>query len=304
MVGGIQVNKVTKADCLEGMRKIEDDTFDCIITSPPYNKMGLAGGGKVRTMTSDQVEDLIRTKANEFSSDGRRKSDRYNYHEKGNAVWKGFDIDYNEYDDAMPEDEYQAFMVDCLNEMMRIVKPDGSVFFNHKPRRHQNTAHLATDFISRSNAIIYQEIIWDRGNSPNIRGDVLVPCTERVYWLRKEKPRVFRDQLDRRYRTEVWRISPSKQKGHPAPFPSKLVENCILLSTQRGDLVFDPFMGSGTTALVAERLGRNWCGFEMDQKYIDLLEAPFDIFGPPKSGDSQPETLTLDDLFGLDDDNK
>lgn len=265
------MNKIIRADCLEGMRQIEDNTFNCIITSPPYNKKGLMG--KVKKIKSkEEIETTLQQKSEETSIDGRKKTDRYKYHKKGNSIWKGFEIDYNTYADEMKESEYQTFMIECLNEMLRIIKPNGSVFFNHKPRRHKNTAHLPTDFIRKSNAVIYQEIIWNRSSSPNIRNDVLVPCTERVYWLRKKKPKVFRSQLEKQFRSEVWKISASRQKDHPAPFPKKLVENCILLSTQEGDSVFDPFMGSGTVALVAKELGRNWSGFEIDQKYIDLFE--------------------------------
>ena len=65
-------------------------------------------------------------------------------------------------------------MVDILNEMMRIIKPDGSIFFNHKPRRHKNKLHLPTDFISKCNLNVYQMIIWNRLSSPNIRKDMLL----------------------------------------------------------------------------------------------------------------------------------
>ena len=155
--------------------------------------------------------------------------------------------------------------------MNRIIKSDGSIFFNHKPRRHKNQAHLPTDFISKADVTIYQVIIWNRRNSPNIRNDILVPCVEYVYWLRKKKPKVFRKQIDPNFKTEVWNIPPLRQGDHPAPFPPKLVENCINLTTLEGDLVFDPFMGSGTTALLAQELNRNWLGFEIDPKYIEIF---------------------------------
>ena len=69
----------------------------------------------------------------------------------------------------MPEDQYQAWMVEFLNQCHRVIKPDGSIFFNHKPRRYKNRCYLPTDFISQSDAQLYQLIIWDRRNSPNIR---------------------------------------------------------------------------------------------------------------------------------------
>jgi len=224
-----------QSDCIEGLKGLEDNSVNCIITSPPYNKKGLLG--KVT---------------------------------QGNQIWGKFNIDYNTYGDDMPEEEYQSWMVAFLNECHRVIKPDGSIFFNHKPRRYKNRCYLPTDFIQHSNAELYQLIIWDRRNSPNIRNDVLVPCTEHVYWLCKDKPKVFRDAIAAEYKTEVWIISPERQGKHPAPFPEQLVRNCIQLTTQEGDLVLDPFMGSGTTARVSQNLKRKWIGFEIDEKYVNI----------------------------------
>ncbi len=81
---------------------------------------------------------------------------------------------------------------------------------------------------------------------------------------------MFRDAVDQQYRSEVWVIPPDRQKQHPAPFPDKLVRNCIQLTTEAGDTVLDPFMGSGTTALVAQSLNRNWIGYEIDEDYIKI----------------------------------
>jgi modification methylase len=100
-------------DCLDVMRDIPSDTISCIVTSPPYNKKGLIG--KVKP---------------------------------GNQVWKKFNIDYDSYGDDLSEEDYFQWMINVLNEMKRIIKPDGSIFFNHKPRRHKNKVHLPTDFIS------------------------------------------------------------------------------------------------------------------------------------------------------------
>mgnify|MGYP001479490756 FL=1 len=224
-------------DCIEGMKELDDNSIDCIVTSPPYNKKGLLGNVKL-----------------------------------GNQIWGKFNIDYDTYGDDMPEDEYQAWIVEVLNQCHRIIKSDGSIFFNHKPRRCKNRSYLPTDFIQHSDASLYQLIIWDRRNSPNIRNDILVPCTEHIYWLCKDKPKVFRDAIDPDYKSEVWIITPEKQKKHPAPFPEQLVKNCIQLTTQENDVVLDPFMGSGTTAVVSENLNRKWIGFEVDKTYYNITQ--------------------------------
>lgn len=226
-----------QSDCIEGLKSLESNSIDCIITSPPYNKNGLQGKTRV-----------------------------------SNQVWKKCNIDYTDYNDDLPEEDYQAWMIELLDECHRVIKPAGSIFFNHKPRRHKNQAFLPTDFISKSAATIYQLIIWDRRNSPNIRNDVLVPSTEHIYWLRKDKPSVFREQIDPSFRTEVWSIPPDKQKSHPAPFPKKLVENCINLSTRQGAVVLDPFVGSGTSGVVATEMGRQFIGFDIDPFYLKIAQ--------------------------------
>lgn len=222
-------------DCLEMMKTIESNSIDCVVTSPPYNKKGLIG--KVKP---------------------------------GNQVWKKFNIDYDSYGDDLSESDYHTWMVEVLNELHRIIKPNGSIFFNHKARRHRNKLHLPTDFISKSKLDVYQLIIWNRLSSPNIRKDVLLPCTEHIYWLTKSKPKVFKENIGKEFQSEVWSINADRNTLHPAPFPQKLVENCILLTTEPNDLVLDPFLGSGTTALVAKKLKRDYIGIEIDEKYLNL----------------------------------
>ena len=143
-------------------------------------------------------------------------------------------------------------------------------FFNHKPIRHNNAIYHPLSFILSSKSIIYQEIIWDRLSSPNIRKDVLLPCTERIFWLCKNKPIVYRDSLDKEYRSEVWNISPSQDKEHPATFPLKLVDNCIRLSTIEEEVILDPFMGSGTTGVACINTNRKFIGIELDKGYFDI----------------------------------
>jgi len=227
--------KLILGDCLEEMKKLDDESISCIVTSPPYNKKGLSG--KVKP---------------------------------GNQVWKKFNIDYNSYGDDLNEEDYKQWMIDILNEMYRVIKKDGSIFFNHKPRRHNNKVYLPTDFISESKLNVYQLIIWNRSSSPNIRKDVLLPCTEHIYWLSKSKPKVFKDQIKKEFHSEIWTINADKNTEHPAPFPKVLVENCVLLTTEKTDLVLDPFLGSGTTGIVCNDLGRDFIGIEIDEKYMDF----------------------------------
>ena len=97
-----------------------------------------------------------------------------------------------------------------------------------------------------------------------------MPCTEHIYWLVKDKPKTFRKAIGSQYQGEVWDIPPSRDKAHPASFPEQLVENCIGLTTSEGDTILDPFLGSGTVAVVAERHGRSFVGAELNPDYVQI----------------------------------
>lgn len=230
------VNKIYNCDCLDGLKSLPDESVDLVVTSPPYNK-------------------------------------KFFCKQNGsNQIWGKFKIDYVSYSDDMPIDEYERWVISVINLLLQKLKPNGSIFFNHKPIRHDNQIYHPLSLITNSKARLYQEIVWDRKNSPNIRNDILVPCTERIFWLTKGKPTVYRDQVSKEFNSEVWNMIAEKQKKHPAPFPVQLVKNCIQLTTKEGAIVLDPFMGSGTTAVAAKELGRNYIGFEISKEYCEIAE--------------------------------
>jgi modification methylase len=219
------------------MRSQPAESVDTIVTSPPYNKKGLRGG----VITSD----------------------------KG---WKGANINYNVYADQMPEAEYQQWQIDVLNECYRLIRPTGSIFYNHKIRNWQRKGYHPWQWLSKIDAQFYQEIIWWRKNTIALDQRYLFTTTERVYWFCKGKPAVYKDHLPAEYRSDVWHITPDMRNSHPAPFPAQLAENCVLLTTLPGNIVYDPFTGSGTVAMVCDRLNRRFVGTEIDSEYVELTQ--------------------------------
>jgi modification methylase len=193
------------------------------------------------------------------------------YNKYGLSRFNHRKIKYDVYEDNMNEDDYRNWQVEILNELVRVLKPGGSIFYNHKNRRVDCKEFTPHDWIFRSDANLYQTIIWNRNQSPSIFNTFLLPTYEYIFWFTKDRktPKVHRDRLDTI--KDIWNITPSRSKIHPATFPEKLVENCIILTSDEGDLVLDPFAGIGTTLNVADRLGRNSIGFEISKKYTDLL---------------------------------
>jgi site-specific DNA-methyltransferase (adenine-specific) len=173
------------------------------------------------------------------------------------------------YPDDMPELEYQEWQKNIIKECIRITK--GSVFYNHKVRyawhsrnkyRHPTNLYHPLQWLGEFP--IWCEIIWDRRGTSGHANNRCRMSDERIYQI--GKPHKFNDMGY----TTVWQIPPSKNEGHVCSFPEELAKRCVLMSTNEGDTVFDPFLGSGTTAIVSKDLNRNYIGIEKDETYYNI----------------------------------
>ena len=234
----MEINKIYQIDVLEGLAQLPDNSIDLIITSPPYNKTGLRGN--LKRYASQKWNEVIHYAGDE------------------NA-------------DNMPEDEYQQWQTQILNECHRVLKPEGSMFYNHKNRLHNGKTYTPYEWLLNTNFIIRQEIVWDRGSTPNINKSRYMPSTERIYWLTKTKYPRFDRQQNTPFKTEVWYVPAERNTPHPAPMPLAIPDN-IIPNIALGEriLVLDIFMGSGTTAISAIKNGCDYIGFELFQEYVDM----------------------------------
>ena len=236
----LELNKIYHMDCLEGLRLLDDNSIDVIITSPPYNKAGYEG--------------FIRKR-------------------HGKDSWNKRNIDYgnDETLDFMNEQEYQKWQIEILNECHRVLKDDGSLFYNHKIRIAKHKASHPIEWLLKSDLVFRQQIVWDRGNSPTLSPIRYVPTTELIFWMTKTRKQPnFKRQKDSPYLTEVWRISPSRDTNHPASYPIELVDNILHnIDNKNGEaIVLDPFSGIGKTALSAKNHGFQYVGFEKVENYV------------------------------------
>ena len=88
----------------------------------------------------------------------------------------------------------------------------------------------------------------------------------------------------------IWRIPPKRKDGHPAPFPEEIADRFIKAFTNIGDLVYDPFMGSGTTAIMALKNNRKFIGSEISQEYCDIANKRINTYLTSVESDTK-ETL-------------
>ena len=152
---------------------------------------------------------------------------------------------------------------------MRVLKPDGSIFYNHKYRIVNHRVISPEEWLGEFN--IRQVIIWNRGSSPVLEPIRFMPIYEQIYWRTKERKTPYFNPKAFLYK-DIWRINPAKNNEHPAPFPDEIVGKCLEAGCPEGGIVLDPFIGSGTTAVVARQLGRKYIGIELNPEYIKLAE--------------------------------
>ena len=227
-------NKILQGDCLTKLKELPDKFIDMVITSPPYNQ-GLT--------TQDKTKNL--------------------------------------YTDSLPEDEYIAFIKNIFLEIYRVLKDKGSFFYNFKSNVSENILspafkHLMT--VNYERFKIAGEIIWNyAGNFDSTRTRFPVDY-EMIYHLVKGKDFNFYDQKEKL--TSVWDMrhvmfgtEEKAQTGdHPCPFPLHLVKKCMIWTTQKKDIVLDPFLGSGTTAVACKELERDYIGIEINPEYCKIAE--------------------------------
>jgi site-specific DNA-methyltransferase (adenine-specific) len=161
--------------------------------------------------------------------------------------------------DHMPEPQYQAWVCEIVTECMRISK--GLVWVNHKTRYRDGVAIHPLQFMTFP---MWSEIVWDQGQSRTLNSKRFAPSHE--YFFGFGKPHYWDNGLNTQF--SVWRIVPGATPDHPAPFPERVIEPLIRSSCPSGGTVLDPFMGSGTTGVVAKRMGRHFIGCDNAHEYV------------------------------------
>ena len=224
--------KVIHGDCLDVLRAMPDGCVDAVVTSPPYNQLGERG----------------------TTGGGMMKRNGF--------MLKAKQIGYA---DDMPELEYQAFVAEVVTQCLRV--SSGLVWVNHKTRYRDGVGIHPLEFLRFP---IYSEVVWDRGRSMALNCKRFAPSHELLYAFGKPG---FWNNSSNTLMT-VWRISPQREdggRGHPCPFPVELPRRCIASSSRPGDLILDPFGGSGTTAVAALHEGRRCLIVEKDAGYCDII---------------------------------
>jgi len=226
-------------------------------------------------------------------------------------------------------ESYFQMLRDVFSEVHRVTVPGGKIIVNIGdiavgsnynggfPEEIMVISKL-TDFLRSLGSYLYARIIWEKddpwANSSHVSFHSkiqhaeyrILPAWEYVFVFRKGKEaRKDKSSKDGRWITKsewkklvhgVWNIrSVQSNKFHEAMFPEKLVLNCIKLYSFPGDTVLDPFMGSGVTAVVAKKMGRNYLGYELNEKYVALIEKKLDSVSTDDSAIFEYYDKTMND---------
>ncbi|MGC9129065.1 MAG: DNA-methyltransferase, partial [Acidithiobacillus sp.] len=167
--------------------------------------------------------------------------------------------------DCLPHDVYVQWQRDCLSEMLRVIKDDGAIFYNHKWRVQGGLLQDRNDIVH--GFPVRQIIIWKRKGGINFNPGYFLPTYEVIYMIAKPK---FRLAEKANSYGDVWEFSQEFKNPHPAPFPVDLIERII--SSTNASIVLDPFMGSGTTAVAARNKGRDYIGIDISPEYCELAK--------------------------------
>jgi site-specific DNA-methyltransferase (adenine-specific) len=188
-------------------------------------------------------------------------------------------VNKGKWDVSQGIEENHKFNLAWLSECQQVLTKNGVIWVS-------GTAHVifSVGFAMQQLGFkILNDIIWFKPNaSPNLSCRYFTHSTETVIWAAKNQKskHTFNYELMKEFGNgkqmrNLWEISPPQPREkihgkHPTQKPLKLLERILLASTNEGDIVLDPFNGSGSTGVVALRLGRKYIGIEMSQEYLDL----------------------------------
>ena len=243
----LETDRIIMADCIEAMLSLPEGCADMVFADPPYN---LQLAGSLHRPDGSQVD----------------------------AV----DDDWDKFATFAA---YDRFTRDWLAAARRLLKPDGTLWVIGS---YHNIFRVGTA-LQDAGFWILNDIVWRKANPmPNFKGTRFTNAHETLIWAAKSENarytfnyhamKAMNDELQMRSDwlipicTGGERLKTDGVKAHPTQKPEALLYRILLACTQPGDLVIDPFFGTGTTGAVAKLLGRRWIGIEREPRYVQVAE--------------------------------
>ncbi|MFL5295668.1 MAG: site-specific DNA-methyltransferase [Phenylobacterium sp.] len=245
----VAVDTIIEGDCLEALKALPDRSVDLVFADPPYN---LQLGGELLRPDNSKVD----------------------------AV----DDDWDRFDSF---ETYDAFTRAWLTECRRVLKDDGALWVIGSYHNIFRVGATLQDL----GFWLLNDIVWRKANPmPNFKGTRFTNAHETLIWAAKARGgrrytfnydamKMANDELQMR---SDWTLplctgeerlkDAAGAKAHPTQKPEALLHRVILASTRPGDVILDPFFGTGTTGAAARRLGRHYIGIEREAGYVKLAK--------------------------------
>jgi site-specific DNA-methyltransferase (adenine-specific) len=237
----MEINKIYNNDCISGMKNIESNSVDLIITSPPYN-LNINYADYNDSMKLEMYYNWCRewiVESFRILKDGGR-----------------FCLQIGAFQSQLNEPSYATFT---------------NIF--------QEIGFTFRELIIWNKNQIPKRTAWGSWMSPS--NPRILPPFEMIINFHKGSPKILEKGTTDLTKEEfinwtngLWVMAPesAKKRNHPAPYPEEFAYRCIKMHSYIGALVVDPFNGSGTTTAVAKKLGRNYIGFDITEDYCKLAE--------------------------------
>lgn len=176
------------------------------------------------------------------------------------------------YPDDMDETAYQAEQIAIVEAIYQSTAAGGSLFYNHKCRWRDGVLLHPLLWMQPPSWVLREELIWNRARSMTFNARMWAPSEERILWFLKPGAARTWNQPSGAALLSVWNISheSGRNKPHPVSFPASLPARAIAACSNPGDVVLDPFAGSGTTLVAAKDAGRRAIGVERDERYCEI----------------------------------
>lgn len=254
-------NKIFNEDCQETIKRLDEASVDLIVTSPPYFGCRLYGDETLGR--EEHPAEFIANIVEIMDSTKRILKDTGSlYLNMGDVYFgtKGFSRNQGKYK-RKTDHHYKEH---------KITKPDKK-WIQHKQLLMIPTRVAAS--LQDRGWVLRNNIIWEKANPlPAFSKDRRLPCYEYIFHFVKSKRYYFDYQRAKelKHHRDVIKTSVKPFKNHPASFSEELISPLIETTCPVGGVVYDPFMGSGTTACVSQRLNRNYLGSELNEEYYQL----------------------------------
>ena len=256
-------------DCRETLSAFIDKAQMCV-TSPPYYGLRNYGGEDKQIGQEDTPEEYIENLVSVF------RSVRDTLTEDG-TLWLNIGDSYYNYRPGKGQALVKQSVSKTNQDLPSKCARRGNKLEGYKEKDLIGIPWLLAFALRKDGWYLRQDIIWNKPNPmPESVRDRGTKSHEYVFLLSKNQNYYFDvDAIkeETRRKRSVWNIKTKPYKGsHFAVFPPDLVELCIKAGSKKNDIILDPFMGSGTTAMVSKSLGRYYLGCELHQEYGKLIE--------------------------------